>query len=71
MSNLKIIYKEPEDRPIKMVVWGSRAGAKGYANLGVSQLQLSQGFGDIYVPLRDAEAWAEAVLKMVRQRRGN
>lgn len=72
MSSVKIIYKEPEDRPIERVEWRDH----NYAYFDkTDRFCICTDHGTYHavvsrVSKDEALEWARAVLKMVEQRHG-
>lgn len=70
MSSVKIIYKEPEDRPIEKVEWEYADEQSSAWWTTDDFLHLHQDSDLITVRSEDALEWARAILKMVEQRHG-
>lgn len=69
MTSVKIIYKEPDDRPIEKVEWWVREGHKGCTYLNSDgDLWVEQGADTVLVHKQATVEWARAILKMVEQR---
>lgn len=69
MSSVKITYKEPEDRPIEKVEWGT--GYRYTAEWCYNDLWITCGSSAVvHVGEEAVLEWARAILKMVEQRHG-